>query len=40
MYKVNNVLKSTGSNIASWILLCLKNRQVDPSWITRGTPKK
>jgi hypothetical protein len=26
-------LKISGSNVASWTLVCLKNRQVDPPWI-------
>jgi len=34
------LLKTTGSNIASWTVVYLKNRQADPPWINRGTPKK
>jgi hypothetical protein len=36
----NSKITLSGSNIASWILICLKNRQVDPPWINRGTLKK
>jgi hypothetical protein len=34
------ILMILGRNIASWTLVCLRNRQVDPPWINRGTPKK
>jgi hypothetical protein len=33
-------LAVSGSNIASWILVCLKNRQADPPLIIAEYPKE